>query len=112
MDSSTEILFTIGPIISSFSTLIVLVASIILFIKQRTLATWLILIGNILVCITYIGSLIINIFAGRENIDTLLLTQGISSIAQSISYLIFAIGLIVLALSEFSKKQNQSPSKG
>ncbi|WP_179339127.1 hypothetical protein [Winogradskyella ludwigii] len=105
MDSSTEILFTVGQIISSFSTLILLIASIILFVKKKTLATWLILIGNSMGCITYIGSIFLSFFAGKESMDTFLIAQGISTIVQSMFYLIFAIGLILLVLSEFSKKQ-------
>ena len=104
MDSSTEILFTIGQIISSFSTLILLVASIILFVKKKTLATWFILIGNIMGCITYIGGIFLRVFAGRESMDAFLIAQGISTIVESMAYLVFATGLILLALSEFSKK--------
>ncbi|WP_179377252.1 hypothetical protein [Winogradskyella wichelsiae] len=106
MLSSTEMLFTIGSIISVFSTLIILMASIILFIKKKTLATWIILIGTILVFITYIGNIILNVFAGRGSMDTLLLLQGVSNIVQSLSYLIFTIGLTILAITEFSKKKS------
>ena len=106
MNDSTEFLFTIGPIISGFTTLIVLAASIILFVKKRTSATTVILIGNLLICLTFISSIIINVFAAKEGIESLLLAQAISSIVQSISYLIFAIGLIMLALTEFSKNNS------
>ena len=105
MLSSTEMLFTIGSIISVFSTLIILMASIILFIKKKTLATWIILIGTISVFITYIGNIILNVFASRGSMDTLLLLQGVSNIVQSLSYLIFAVGLIILAITEFSKRK-------
>lgn len=108
MNSSTEILFYIGQIISGLATFIILIATIILFIKKRTLATWVILIGYILVVITYIASLLISVFAGRESMDTILIVQGASSIAQSLSYLIFAIGLILLAITEFSKNKSIS----
>ncbi|WP_179335584.1 hypothetical protein [Winogradskyella costae] len=106
MNNSTEILFTISQIISSLSTLILLVAAIILFIKKKTLATWLILIGNIFVFITYILSLFLNIFIGSAGMDTMLIAQGFSLIIQNISYSIFAIGLIILALTEFSKRKS------
>lgn len=106
MNNSTEILFTIGQIISGLSTLILLIASIILFIKKKTLATWLILIGNILVFITYIGSLFLNILIGSVNMDTMLMAQGFSLIVQNISYSLFAIGLILLAITEFSKPKS------
>ncbi|MGJ8550671.1 hypothetical protein [Winogradskyella wichelsiae] len=106
MLSSTEMLFTIGSIISVFSTLIILMASIILFIKKKTLATWIILIGTILVFITYIGNIILNVFASGGSMDTLLLLQGVSNIVQSLSYLIFTIGLTILAITEFSKKKS------
>ncbi|MEH1008129.1 hypothetical protein VDP25_10315 [Winogradskyella sp. ECml5-4] len=104
MNSSTEILFYTGQIISALSTFIVLIASIILFIKKRTLATWLILIGSVLVILTSAASLVIRVFASAESVDTLLLTQGISIIIQNVSYLIFSVGLIILVVSEFSKK--------
>ncbi|MBF8151392.1 hypothetical protein ITJ86_15910 [Winogradskyella sp. F6397] len=102
MNNSTEILFYIGQIISAVSIVIVLIATIILFIKKRSLATWLILIGYVLVVITYVAKLFVSVFAGREGMDTLLLTQGISSIVQNLSYLIFAVGLIIFAISEFT----------
>ena len=104
MNSSTEILFYTGQIISALSTFIVLIASIILFLKKRTLATWLILIGSVLVILTSVASLVIRVFASAESVDTLLLTQGISIIIQNVSYLIFSVGLIILVVSEFSKK--------
>ncbi|MBU2920403.1 hypothetical protein KO504_03550 [Winogradskyella psychrotolerans] len=104
MNSSTEILFYTGQIISALSTFIILIASIILFIKKRTLATWLILIGSVLVILTSVTSLVIRVFASAESVGTLLLTQGISIIIQNVSYLIFSVGLIILVVSEFSKK--------
>ncbi|WP_418636680.1 hypothetical protein [Winogradskyella sp.] len=104
MNSSTEILFYTGQIISALSTFIVLIASIILFIKKRTLATWLILIGSVLVILTSVASLVIRVFSSAESVDTLLLIQGISIIIQNVSYLIFSVGLIILVVSEFSKK--------
>ncbi|WP_179349718.1 hypothetical protein [Winogradskyella pacifica] len=106
MNNSTEILFTIGQIISSLSTLILLIAALILFIKKKTLATWLILIGNILVFITYIGSLLLTVFTGSASMDTILMAQGFSIIVQNLSYSLFAIGLIILALTEFSKPKS------
>ncbi|WP_178985761.1 hypothetical protein [Winogradskyella helgolandensis] len=104
MNNSTEILFTIGQIIGAFSTLIVFVATIVIFIKKKTIATWLIFSGYLLVVITYIVSLFINVFAGRNGIESLLITQGVLSIVQNLSYSIFAVGLLILGLTEFSKK--------
>ncbi|MUU76819.1 hypothetical protein [Winogradskyella endarachnes] len=105
MNNSTEILFSIGQSMYGFTMLIILTATIILFIKKRTPATWMILIGYLLVCISYLTSLIIITIAGRSSMDTMLQIQGISSIVKSLSYLIFAIGLIMLAITEFSKKE-------
>ena len=106
MNSSTEILFVIGQIINSISTFILLIAAIILFVKKKTLGTWLILIGSFLVFITYVGSLLLNIFTVAKRIDMILTVQGISSIVQNLSYSIFAIGLMVLALTESSKHKS------
>lgn len=105
MNNSTEILFSIGQSMYGFTMLVILAATIILFIKKRTPATWMILIGYLLVCIAYLTSLILITIAGRSSMETMLQIQGISSIAKSLSYLIFAIGLIMLAITEFSKKE-------
>ncbi|MBU2930077.1 hypothetical protein [Winogradskyella psychrotolerans] len=69
------------------------------------MATWLIFIGNLLVVLTYIASLFISVFSGSENFDTIILAQSIWGIIQNLSYLIFAIGLIILTSSEFSKNK-------
>jgi len=106
MNNSTEILFYIGQIISGLTTFLILIATIILFVKKRTLATWIILIGYSLVVLTYISGLVVNIYAGSKSVETLLVAQGISNIIQSLSYLIFAIGLIILVITEFSKKKS------
>ncbi|WP_299103112.1 hypothetical protein [uncultured Winogradskyella sp.] len=108
MDSSTQILFSIGQIISSISMLIILAATIVLIIKKRTPATWTIFIGYLLFCIKYVVSLIITIMAGRYSMDTLLQIQGISNIVRSLSYLIFAIGLLMFVITELSKKDSEN----
>ncbi|QNK78633.1 hypothetical protein [Winogradskyella undariae] len=105
MNNSTEILFYIGQVISGLATFIILIAAIILFIKKKTIATWIILIGYLLVVLTYISGLLISIYAGRKSVETLLIAQGVSNITQSLSYLIFATGLIILVITEFSKKK-------
>ncbi|WP_179354641.1 hypothetical protein [Winogradskyella vidalii] len=109
MDNSTQFLFYIGQFISGLSTFIVFIATIILFIKKRTFATWLILIGYFLVVLTYTSSLFINVIASRGSFEDVLMVQGVSNIIQALSYFIFAVGLILLAITEFSK--NKSISK-
>ncbi|NRD21119.1 hypothetical protein HNV08_13760 [Winogradskyella eckloniae] len=106
MNDSTELLFYIGPIIGSISAVLILVASIVLFVKKRTLATSIILVGNLLSCLSFIGGILLNAILSNKPMETMLLIQATTSIVQSISYLIFAIGLTMFAFTEFSKNKN------
>lgn len=109
MNSSTEILFSISQIISVLSTIIILVASIILFIKKKTLATWIILISNFLIIITYVGRLVLDVIVNKSsNVDNYINFLGISSIVQNLAYLLFTIGLILLVVTEFSKNKTSN----
>ena len=105
MIDATEYILIIGQIIGGLATLILLVASIILITKKKTLATLLILIGNILLLITSIASPFANIIAGQESMETIVMTQGILVNVRSVSYVIFAIGLLLFAVTEFTKSK-------
>ena len=85
-------------IISVLGQLIVLIACIALIIKQRTLATALMLTGMLLTVIFGLVGFLTQIFTADQNPETLIRNQGIFSTLNTLSYLIFGIGLLLFAL--------------
>ncbi|MBT8184130.1 MAG: hypothetical protein KJN76_04775 [Eudoraea sp.] len=91
-------------IISFIGQLIVLIGCIVLFVKQRTLATALMLAGMLLSVVFGIMGFFMNFVAAGSSPEALLRNQGIFSTLNTLSYLLFGIGLLLLAL-KWSRKR-------
>ncbi|WP_299555741.1 hypothetical protein [Seonamhaeicola sp.] len=87
--------FYIGTTLSFLALLIMLVASIILIIKIKSTATYLMLFGSILKIVMAALGTILPILS--KDPEGLLKIQGTISLLSGLSVLIFAIGLIMLS---------------
>ncbi|WP_298756493.1 hypothetical protein [uncultured Psychroserpens sp.] len=103
MLESTEYLYTISAIVNVFAILLVTAASIIIFIKNRTITTTIVFIGAILMMITTIIGFLINIFSTSDNFEMMFKVRGAMAILSSLSYGLFCFGLFFFALEYFKK---------
>ncbi|WP_034040705.1 hypothetical protein [Wocania ichthyoenteri] len=100
---NTQLQLVAASIVSGLVHLIVLIASIIMFAKKRTIATIVLLLGSVLTSIGFIGGFIYNAIAARNGTEALLDAQVTLTFFNAFSFFIFGIGLFLLALN-FNKK--------
>ena len=98
-----EYVYTASYIIHNLATLLIVIASIILVTKKRTLSTILILIGSVLIFILGIGTIFIGALAGQYDTDMFLKLNAISNIASGLAYLMFCLGLLLFVFIDFKK---------
>ncbi len=108
MTDQFEFLFTISSIIYNISGLIVIVASIIIFIKIRTLSTVLMLIGSILTLLLNGTNFIVSLLSNRIGYELYLKLVQITSVISSFTYLIFSMGIILFAIHDLKKLKRLS----
>lgn len=68
-DISTQ--FIAASVIYTLAQIIVFIACLILIIKQRTIANWILLLGCVLTILFYFGGLVNSAMAGREGTEPL-----------------------------------------
>ncbi|APY09826.1 hypothetical protein BWZ22_00555 [Seonamhaeicola sp. S2-3] len=101
---SIQYQFLMTGIISGIVHVIIFIASIILIYKKRTIATAILLTGSVLSLISYFGSFALNIWAARISSKLMIKTQITMSFFQGFSFLIFGVGLLLLAINNFKKQ--------
>lgn len=92
------ILNTIGGILLYFAKLVVLMASIIAFYKKRNTGSFLLLIGSIAIILADILGIFLIIYAGNTSVMEVVKYTGINSIISAITYIIFALGLLLFII--------------
>jgi len=93
----------ITAIINGLVQLIVLIATIIMLIKKRNSATVLLCIGSILNILGFVGGIIYNAMAAQYGTDAILQAQINLNYFNAFAYVIFGIGLLLLAISYVEK---------
>ena len=88
----------VAYLFSFLGQLTVLIACIVMVIKHRSVATALMLTGMILSLVFNLLGFFMNIIAAKSSAEILLRNQGIFSTLNAVSYLLFGIGLLLLAL--------------
>lgn len=92
------VLQMVGSAITGLAYLLLLVGTVIVFVKRKDLGSGLLLAGSLASFICYIISYLGIIWASGAGVDTLLKAQGILSVISGLAYLIFAMGMVVLGL--------------
>lgn len=93
IEDSSQILMYIGQGFHFLLTIVLIVAAIILVYKKKHISTSLILIGTILTFLSQIGFVIVPILANNGMSD-FMTVQGLLSLFNGISRLVFIVGLI------------------
>lgn len=101
-----QVQLAIASFINALVHLIVLTASIIIFIKSRSVASIFLLIGSLLSGIGLVGGALYNAWAAQKGTKALLDAQVVLAFFNAFAFLVFGIGLLVLALSFYKKNQS------
>ncbi|MGI9547051.1 MAG: hypothetical protein ACR2MM_07435 [Flavobacteriaceae bacterium] len=97
--------FALGYVLAFLTQLIILIACIVLIIKERSLASVLLLTGSLLTFLMSITTVITNVVVAKTgNPEELLKYQGFSYGLSEFCYLIFAIGLILFVFQHIREK--------
>lgn len=100
METNLPISFYAGYVLQALGLLILLAACIILVIKQKSLATIMMLLGTVLTIILSIGGILWNWFAARnDGALGVIEAQGLQSLFGGLANLLFVIGLLLLAIT-------------
>ena len=94
----------ISYVISFLGHFLVLIACIVLLIKQKSLAATLMLVGMVLTVVFSVLGLFMNYVSAQKSAEAVIRTQGIFSTLNTLSYLVFGLGLLLLAIKAVHKK--------
>ncbi|WP_430966204.1 hypothetical protein [Spongiimicrobium sp. 2-473A-2-J] len=107
--SDLPIPYIIGYFVYGLGQLLVLIGCFILFFKQRSLASILMLLGSILsIILGIIGVVLPMVMARTGGPEAIVRSQGIISVVNGMVYIMFATGLILLAIKLVKKNENPS----
>ncbi|WP_411031024.1 hypothetical protein [Spongiimicrobium sp. 3-5] len=107
MNENIPVLLSVGSFLHAVGQLLLLVISVILFLKQKSFASILMLLGISFSVLFGIGGFVMLTLASKTGPEAILRIQGIFSIINGISHLVFAIGVLLLILTVI-KKMNGS----
>ena len=96
MTEDYTLFYSVNAALHIISVLVLLIAGILLLIKKRSLGTYLVFTGSILYTLASMGSFVANLIAGQMGEVILLKAHAIASVAVTIAFLIFSIGLLKL----------------
>ncbi|MFD1614410.1 hypothetical protein [Gelatiniphilus marinus] len=96
--------FAITGLINGLIHLIILIASILIVVKNKSVAAILLLIGSLLVSMGFAGGFIYNVLAAQKGPEAIVNAQVTLSFFNAFSFLVFGIGLFLLALNYYKKK--------
>jgi len=92
-------------LISIIAHLLALVASIIIFYKNKSLSTIIMLIGSVLMFIESFGTPILKVIIARDyGVEALIKFQVTSSYFNAISFFVFILGLFLFAINDLKRK--------
>ncbi|PIA82143.1 hypothetical protein BFR04_12650 [Gaetbulibacter sp. 4G1] len=102
-----QLQFAIAGIINGLVHLTILIATIIMLAKKRSIATFLLLVGSILNSIGFAGGFIYNAIAAKNGTEALLSAQVTLTFFNAFSYFIFGIGLLLLSINVFKRHNSK-----
>lgn len=108
MEDNQYIFFALGGLMHGITHMAVIIACIILVIKQKNGATILMLIASILTLLFSLGSIVWNQIAARNGAESLVKATKIISVVGALPYILFAIGLLFFVIKHV-KKQRREP---
>ncbi|MGW9686572.1 hypothetical protein [Flagellimonas sp. 2504JD1-5] len=103
MDYNDSIYYALGSLLYGIANLLIIVACIFLVIKHKNIGAILMLIGSISILLFSILNMIWTQFAARDGSESLLQATKIMNIAGPLPNVLFAIGLLLLAVRYIKK---------
>ncbi|MEL6306358.1 MAG: hypothetical protein AAFQ20_16465 [Bacteroidota bacterium] len=98
-----ELIYLIGGIFRWIFQLVVIVAVAILFYKQKTTGTILMLIGSVLTVVVYVFSTAGTFLVSQQGAQQLVKTSALLSLIQLVPVFLFSLGLLLFGL-QYRKK--------
>ncbi len=95
--------FMAGGALQILGKLILVLASGILFTKQRNLGTTLMLLGSLLSIVFSLGTLLLTTFSAQAGPDSVIKANALGSLLTPLPYILFAIGLFWFSLKQVKK---------
>ena len=95
-------------IISFLGHLVVFVGCILLLLKRRSLAALLMLVGISLSALFSVLGVLMTSLSASESPEAVIKTQGTFSILNTLSYLLFGLGLLLLAIKTKGRKNSEA----
>jgi len=98
-----QLKFAVASIINGLVHLIILIASILILLKKRSIASIFLVLGSILSSIGFAGGFIYNAMAAKKSTEALLNAQVTLTFFNAFSFFVFGVGLLLLALNFYKK---------
>nr|WP_321230355.1 hypothetical protein [uncultured Psychroserpens sp.] len=103
---SYEYLYAASTVIYIITSIIVVIASILLHNKVKSSATILVLIGSISAFIFNLGDIFLSLIAGRYDVETYIQINAIANIVSGIAYGMFCVGLLLFVVNDLKKGES------
>ena len=108
MDNSDTLFFAAGGLLNGIAHLLIIIACVVLVIKRKSGPAVLMLAAQVLALLFYVGSLAWTTFAARQGAESLVQTSKILAMLGPLPHILFAVGLLWLAISLVKKGKNQN----
>ena len=97
--------FIAGGVLLWLGYLVLLVGTIVLCVKSKSIGSYIMLIGIVLMMVVGVLSLLWPALAAEAGPERILEIQGYNSILGGLSNLVFGVGVLVFAI-QFSRRNN------
>ncbi|MBR9853534.1 MAG: hypothetical protein GYB37_03005 [Algicola sp.] len=98
-----EAYFMVGGVLTALGKLILVLASGILFTKQRNLGTTLMFLGSVLSIVFSLGTLLLTTFSAQAGQESVIKANALGSLLTPLPYILFAIGLLLFVIKQVKK---------
>lgn len=98
-----EAYFMVGGVLTALGKLILVLASGILFTKQRNLGTTLMFLGSVLSIVFSLGTLLLTTFSAQAGPESVIKANALGSLLMPLPYILFAIGLLLFVIKQVKK---------
>ena len=99
-----ELYYYFSGILNTLGKIILLIACIVLYVKQRNGASIMMLVGAVLTIVFAILGFIWNLLAAQVGPESVVKINGIINIIGQLPYILFTIGLLLFCINHIKKK--------
>lgn len=99
--------FAIAGIINGLVHVIIVLATIIIAVKKRSIASIILLVGSLLMSFGFAGGFIYNAIAARNGTEALLNAQVTLTFFNAFAFFVFGLGLLLLSINSLKKHKSE-----